>query len=230
MYREVMRAVSEARIPFAVGGGMAAMGYADQIRESKDLDLYIQPELRPEMIALLTGLGFRDYYDEKPYQRHWIYRSIREDFIVDAMWAMANNRASVTEDWLGGPEVRIDGLTVRLLPPEHTLWTKLYVLQRDRCDWPDALSMLAVVGSRLDWNRMFALAGEDAPLLGGLLSVFGWLAPVEARALPEWIWDRARVRAPEPGVQAGNHHALLDTRPWFTPVLDCEHRLSEQEE
>ena len=29
-----------------------------------------------------------------------------------------------------------------MLPPEELIWAKLYVLQRDRSDWPDILNLL----------------------------------------------------------------------------------------
>ena len=232
VYREVMRAVSEAHIPFAVGGGLAAMGYADQIRESKDLDLYINPDNRQPMISLLTGLGFHDYFDENPYERHWIYRSIRDGFIVDVMWAMANRRASVSDSWLRGPSIDLEDFSIHLLPAEETLWTKLYVLQRDRCDWPDALNMLYILGPDLNWARLTELADADRELLAGMVAVFRWLCPARAGLLPPWLWSRLGLNPPSAGDPRGHvaeRARLLDTRLWFTPMLDEEHRLSSSD-
>jgi hypothetical protein len=224
-----MRAVFQQEIPFAVGGGLAAMGYADQVRESKDLDLYILPENRDRIVSLLSNLGFHDYYDENPYQRHWIYRSIRDGFIVDVMWAMANRRASVTDTWLRGPAIPIEDFTIHLLPAEETLWTKLYVLQRDRCDWPDALNMLYIVGPDLNWARLTDLVDADSGLLAGVVAVFRWLCPARAQQLPPWLWSRLGLNPPASGDARGHvaeRARLLDSRPWFTPLMDEEHRLS----
>lgn len=229
VYREVMLAASEAHIPFAVGGGIAAMAYADQSRDSKDLDLYIVQDNRPAMIDVLTRLGFVDYYDQKPYERHWIYRAFRDGTIVDVMWSMANRRGCVDSRWLRGPMFCIDDLHIRLLPPEEILWTKLYVLQRDRSDWTDALNMLYVVGGSLNWNRLFDRVGEDIGLLAGLVAVFRWLAPGRAGNLPSFIWRRLQIDPPA-GESAPEYRVdrarLLDTRPWFTPMMDEEHRLT----
>ena len=74
--------------------------------------------------------------------------------------------------------------TIRFVPPEETLWSKLYVLQRDRCDWPDILNILYSVGPDLDWDRLLARVDEDAPLLAALVEVFRWVCPDRCRELP----------------------------------------------
>lgn len=228
VYREVMLAAERTGIRFAVGGGIAAMAYADQSRDSKDLDLYVVEKDCPAMQRVLTQLGFEDYYPQKPYERHWIYRAFRQGTIVDVMWGMANRRSAVDATWLRGPRLTIEDVHLRLLPPEEILWTKLYVLQRDRSDWTDALNMLYVVGPNLDWKRLFERAGEDAGLLAGLVAVFRWLAPGRARQLPPFIWTELKIGAPEeqPAPDFLAHRVrLLDSRPWFTPMMDEDHRL-----
>lgn len=229
VYREVMLAAQQAAIRFAVGGGIAAMAYADQARDSRDLDLYVLPERRGAIIDVLTALGFKDYYSQKTYERHWIYRAIRAGTIVDVMWSMANRRGTVDARWLRGPRFQIDDLQIRLLPPEEILWTKLYVLQRDRSDWTDALNMLYVVGPNLDWNHLFERVEEDVGLVAGLVAVFRWLAPGRANLLPQFIWSRLKLDPPggDPVPPFREDRArLLDTRPWFTPMMDEGHRLT----
>jgi len=105
VYREVIREAHHRNLRFAVGGGLAAMTYAGQWRNTKDIDLYVLPRDRGQMIALVTDLGLDDFYETQPYDRQWIYRSYKNDTIVDIMWAMANQRAQVDEAWLNGPEV-----------------------------------------------------------------------------------------------------------------------------
>lgn len=232
VYREVLFAMQQTGIPFAVGGGLAAMAYASQFRDSKDLDLYIEPESREQVIEILGGIGFTDLFEERPYDRKWIHRTHRSGTIVDAMWAMANQRSAVDRSWLLGPLISVDGLQIRLLRPEETLWSKLYVMQRDRCDWPDALNMLSVVGPFLDWKHLMARLEDDVSLLGALLCTYGWLCPDSARLLPAWVWKQLQLTRPA-SVEAGDcllRARLLDSRPWFTPTLDDDHRLSDEVE
>lgn len=211
-------------IPFAIGGGLAAMTYAGQWRNTKDLDVYLRERDREGMIRLLTELGLEDYYEKQAYDRKWIYRSYSGEVIVDLIWAMANQRALVEDSWLEGPLVEAGGECFRLLAPEEALWSKLYVFQRDRSDWPDALNLLCGIGPEINWRRLLNELGPDAPLLAGVLVVFGWLCPHRATELPSWLWQELGVNRPGPGgeglEQVRYRAALLDSRPWFTPLLE----------
>jgi hypothetical protein len=217
LYGGIMREARRRGLRFAVGGGIASIAYTGAWRDTKDLDLFILQGDREEMIRLLTGFGLHDYYDEKPYDRSWIYRGYDGDQIVDLIWAMANHRAEVDDVWVrSGPLMEIEGEEFRIIPPEETLWTKLYVLQRERCDWPDALNLLGAVGVQLDWERLLQRLGSDTALFSAILSVFGWVCPARALALPAWIWERVGARVPEPGESRAH---LLDSRPWL--VAPC---------
>lgn len=201
------------------------MTYAGQWRNTKDIDLYVLPRDKDEMIAIVTALGLKDYYEQQAYDRAWIYRSYTDDTIVDIMWTMANQRAQVDEAWLNGPEVQAGDERFRLLAPEEELWSKLYVMQRDRCDWPDAVNLLYGVGPQLDWRRLIARVADDRGLLAGLLAMFTWLHSERARELPNWIWGELQLSAPVSGggLETARERArLLDSRPWFTPVLEGE--------
>lgn len=223
VYKQVMREARNRNVPFAVGGGLAAMTYAGQWRNTKDIDLYVLPRDREKMVAIVTEIGLADYYEKLPYDRAWIYRSYRDDTIVDIMWAMANQRAQVDEGWLNGPEVDTGEERFRLLAPEEELWSKLYIIQRDRCDWPDAANLLYGVGPELDWRRLLARVADDGGLLAGLLNVFAWLCPERARELPRWLWAELHISAPAAadGIELTREHSrLLDSRPWFTPTLE----------
>lgn len=223
IYKSVMTEARDRNLRFAVGGGLASMTYAGQWRNTKDIDLYVLPRDRDEMIGVVTTLGLQDYYEQLPYDRKWIHRSYKDETIVDIMWAMANQRAEVDEAWLNGPEVQAGEECFRLLPAEEELWSKLYVMQRDRCDWPDALNMLYGVGPQLDWRHLLARVAEDRALLAGLVSSFAWLYAERARELPAWIWREMGISAPREaeGLERTRDRArLLDSRPWFTPALE----------
>lgn len=218
LYKKMMEIARRRGIRFAVGGGLASTAYAGQWRNTKDIDLYILNRDRQRMLGAIEEAGLRDYYERQPYDRKWIYRGYRDDTIIDVIWAMANQRALVDEGWLDGPEVEIEGEMIWLLPPEEMLWSKLYIVQRDRCDWPDALNLLNAVGPDLDWARLLKRVGEDTPLLRGLLSVFGWLNPGRARQLPVQAWAAVGARPPDPNNDPESttcRPGLLDSRPWL---------------
>jgi hypothetical protein len=221
IYREAMDAFSERGIPFLLGGAFALATYTGRWRNTKDLDVYIRPQHREAVVDALAEIGFEDYFGRQEYQRHWIYRGFRDGILVDAIWAMANRRAMVDDEWFEhAPALAIRGMKAGVVPPEEMVWGKLYVLQKDRCDWPDLLNILEVSGPALDWRRLLDRLEADTPLLAAALQVFAWLSPERARELPSWVWEWLRI--PLPGAAAPDRNGIhrmdqLDSRPWFGP-------------
>ncbi len=217
VFRRVLGEARAKGLDFAFGGAFAVATYTGKWRDTKDMDLYILPADREEMKAVLGAAGLTDYFQVKDYDRSWIYRAHTGEVIVDCIWAMANHRTDVDRAWLTrGPVVEFGGEMVHVVPPEELIWSKLYVLQRDRCDWPDVLNIVHAVGPELDWERLFDRLGADGPLLDSLLSVFKWLVPERAAQLPSWLWKRKKKK---PRLAAGCERVrLLDTRPWFRPL------------
>jgi hypothetical protein len=217
-----MQEARAAGARFAFGGAFATAVYTGELRNTKDFDFYVLPEQRETMRLAIARAGLEDYFDRMAYDRSWIYRGSAGDIIVDAIWAMANLRASVDERWLThGPEVQLRGERLRAIPIEELIWSKLYVLQRERSDWGDVLNLIGTRADAIDWEHLLNRLGEDAPLLGGALSVFGWLAPARAHDIPLQVWQRLGLRPPgpvsNPHVTEARAH-LLDGRPWFRSV------------
>src|SRR4051794_13848521 len=218
-YQCVLDRLAEEQMPFALGGGLAVGVYTGIGRHTKDLDLYILPEDRHRAKHIATDCGLADYYETKPYNREWIYRAHDGTVIVDAIWSMANKRAEVDWAWLdGGPLIRMFNQEFRVIPPEELIWSKLYVMQRDRCDWPDILNLMSATGPWLDWNHLLRRVEGDLPLVKGLVSVFAWVSPERARELPAWVWQKLDLEeplaVPDPEGRPSRPD-LLDTRPWF---------------
>lgn len=212
VYRAVLRMVIDSKIPFALGGAIALGAYTGRFRNTKDIDLYVLPENRDAIIAILNRAGLRDYFDECAYDRSWIYRATDGNAIVDVIWAMANRRAYVDQEWLSrGGEVTVDDMRIRVLPPEELIWSKLYVMQRERCDWPDILNLVHTTGGALDWDHLMRRVGDDAPLLKGVLSVFSWLCGESEYKLPKKVRNCLEEHS---AVKSGRAE-LLDSRPWF---------------
>jgi hypothetical protein len=221
LHRQIIDAANERELPFALGGGLAFSTYSERWRNTKDLDLFIRPRDREEFIEITREAGFADYFDQKEYDRSWIYRAVREDVVVDLIWTMPNHRMEVDDAWVHmGRRVDVRGICLRLLPVEELLCSKIYVLQRDRCDWPDLMNVLYAEGPAMDWGRLIDRLGPDMPLLSALVSVFGWLCPERARELPHWLWTRLEIAPPFGGVDCdgrSDRAPLIDTRDWFGP-------------
>lgn len=222
VYRPVILAAEERKLVFAIGGGPAQSEYSKRQRWTKDLDFFLKPTDVPAMKAIMEEQGIEDYFEHEEYDRSWIYRGIKDEVILDIIWTMPNHRMVVDDLWLTrGLQVQINDLRLRLLSPEELLWSKIYVMQRDRTDWPDLLNLIHTCAEELDWKHLCNRLGEDVLLLGGLLSVYKWMCPGGARRLPEWLWDeiRAADRDQQETGCVKERQFLLDTRDWFGPNI-----------
>lgn len=219
VYKCVLDHAVEEGVLFALGGGLAVGAYTGRLRNTKDLDIYILPQDRERVVRMTEECGMTDYFEVLPYDRNWIYRAHRDGVILDSIWAMANRRASVDEEWLlRGQSIQMLDRQVRVIPPEELIWSKLYVMQRDRCDWPDIMNLMYATGAHLDWEHMVDRVAEDLPLLKGVLSIFSWVCPEQAAMIPSNVWWRLALPAPKPADDPEGRPArpdLLDTRPWF---------------
>jgi hypothetical protein len=219
VYLSALDAARETNTRHLLGGAFGLAGYTGRWRNTKDLDLYILPEQRQQLIAALQERAFVDLHEQLPYDRGWIYRATRDGIIVDLIWAMANRRAEVEPSWFAHSRpIRLRGEELQLIPAEELLWCKLYVLQRDRSDWPDLLNLLYAAGPHLDFARLMGRLQNDAPLFAAVLHVFTWLCPSRAAQLPKKWVDRFREADPgqtsDPRVEI-ERIRLLDSRPWF---------------
>lgn len=220
VFQPAIRAARALQVPIAIGGGLAISLYTGQWRNSKDIDLYVLPQDREAVSAAVLGTGLADLFELQPYDRSWIFRAARDGIIVDVMWALANGAGDVEPGWLArGASATVRDEPLRLLAPEEMFWSKVHVLQRDRCDWPDLLNLLYTTGPHFDWARVVQRMAGQERLLGSILSLFAWVAPGRARLLPDWLWRRAHLEMPSTGsVRCHEHLRLLDTRDWFTNV------------
>jgi hypothetical protein len=205
---------------FAVSGGFATSFYSALWRNTKDLDFCVLPRDRDAMVQVTRDAGLHDLHDEKPYDRGWIYRATERGIIADIIWQLANYRGEVDEAWVdAGPEVTIHGETLRLVPPEEMIWSKIYVVQRERCDFPDIVNILYACGAELDWPCLLERLRGEERLLASVLSIFAWLAPGRANLIPEAVWQKLAIPRPAGGLQRDEDRIRgLDSRPWFSPI------------
>lgn len=222
VYQRAIRVVRATGLPFMLGGGFALAVHIDHWRNTKDIDFYILPKDRHRIARALADAGFVDYHDQLPYDRGWIHRSFREGVIVDLIWSMANRCAAVDLSWLEHARpIALRNEVVRVLPVEELLWCKLYVLQRDHCDWPDVMNLLHATGHSLDWSRLLERVTPDLQLLGSALALFEWLNPRRAIQLPAHVRRLFGLRRPtrNSSAQERRRARLLDSRGWFAPLL-----------
>lgn len=212
-------ALEAAGIPYLLHGALALATYTGHWRNTKDVDVIVREADHARAIEALRAAGFEDYYPQLAYDRSWIFRGIRNGVLFDIIWELPNHRVPIDEAWFEHARpLWLHGRLFATVPAEELIRVKLYVLQRERCDWVDVLNVLAAAVDRIDWNRLVVRMDRDLPLLQGALAVFNWLSPHRAELLPRWV--RERFALPEIDVDDGQaaeerRVRLFDSRPWF---------------
>jgi hypothetical protein len=214
-----LQALQAAGVTCLVHGALALATYTGHWRNTKDVDVVIRPSDRDAAVAAMQQAGFEDYFDRHAYDRSWIFRGFREDVLFDVIWDLPNHRVTIDEAWFQRAHpICVHGRMLAAVPPEELIRVKLYVLQRERCDWVDVLNVLAGAVDRIDWGWLVQRMGRDVALLQGVLAVFNWLSPNRADALPAWLRERFALPVmdvDDPAAAEERRVRLFDSRPWF---------------
>lgn len=212
-------ALEAAGVPFLLHGALALATYTGHWRNTKDVDVVLCASDHERAIAVLQSAGFEDYFDRESYDRKWIFRGFKDGVLFDVIWALPNERVEIDDQWFRRSQpLWLKGRVYASVPPEELVRVKLYVMQRERCDWVDVLNVLAAAADRMDWAWLVERMGRDLPLLQGVLSVFNWMCPTRASALPGWLRDQfalVPVESDNLAAVESRRVRLFDSRPWF---------------
>jgi len=191
-YRQVVETLQSAGVPFLVGGTYALERHAGIQRRTKDLDLFIRRESFSEASRALESAGF----DVELTHPHWLAKAKREDWQADLIFAAGNGLARVDDQWFAhGVRASVFDVPVLLCPAEETVWSKSFVMERERFDGADVLHILRESAERLDWRRLLGRYGPHAAVLLAHLMLFRFVYPSEAQRIPRWVVDAARMQA-----------------------------------
>jgi hypothetical protein len=213
-------AMHAGAVPFVLHGAFALAAYTDRWRNTKDVDIIIRALDRERAMAALRRAGFEDYHPREAYDRSWIFRGVKQDVIFDLIWDLPNHRVAIDDAWFQRAQpLWLRGRLLAIAPVEEVIRIKLYVFQRERCDWIDVLNLIACAAPRIDWRWLVHRMGADLPLLHAVLAAFNWISPHRAQSLPDWLRERFALLqedVADPEATEQERVRLFDSRPWFT--------------
>jgi hypothetical protein len=180
-YRRVMARLDEDGTPFLVGGAYAFERYTGIARHTKDFDLFVHPRDVDRILAALAADGCTT---DTPFP-HWLAKAYCEVDVVDLIFSSGNGVALVDDDWFrhGVAETVLD-VPVRLIPPEEMIWSKSFVMERERYDGADVAHILRACAETLDWPRLLHRFGDHWRVLLHHVVVFGFIYPSERARVP----------------------------------------------
>jgi len=143
-YGEVLETLKHARVPILIGGGYALAWHTSIHRQTKDLDIFLRRKDCAPAFAVLAQAGFRTEIVFK----HWLGKVRSGDDFIDIIFNSGNGLAEVTDAWFErGVDAEILGRAVQLCAPEEMIWSKAFVMERERYDGADIAHLLRVKGA-----------------------------------------------------------------------------------
>ncbi|MDO8585585.1 MAG: nucleotidyltransferase [Armatimonadota bacterium] len=215
VYSEALEVLIDSGVPFVIGGAFAVHFYTDLWRDTRDMDVFVTPENVQPAIDALLGAGFANYGEMAAGDNEWIFHGRKRDIMVDVIWKFANRITVIGQEWIDEAERgEFLGYPVAFAPLEELIYSKLFTLNRHRCDWPDIIRLIQNDVRPVQWDHLLRMVGEHWLLLAGLIDVFDWELPPKMDLVPEHIRRELRRRReqyhPEPGLVS--REELLD--PW----------------
>ena len=199
VYKRALRVLNEHGIPYVVAGAYAIYEHTGIYRETKDLDVFVEPERTIESARALRGAGFTMRLE----QPHWLAKACDGDLFIDLIYGMGNGLALIDSGWYEHSRPAILAATpVRVAPPEELLWHRLFIHERHRHDMGDIVHLIACVGRAMDWSRLLERVAEHWPLLLAQIHIFMYVYPELDGAVPRWVIDTLLERVREEASRA----------------------------
>jgi hypothetical protein len=173
-YREVLSALAVAGVPFLAGID----------RTTKDLDLMVERDTWPELARALRARGI---YTKLTFP-HWLGKALAPAGQVDIIFNGGSGLTPVDPEWFRhAVPASLFGHQVLLCPAEEQIWSKAFVMERERYDGADILHLIRSRAEELDWRRLCRRFRGHEPVLRIYLTLFRYVYPSEAARLPDWV-------------------------------------------
>jgi len=186
-YKKVLESLQTSNIEFLVGGAFAFVRYTGIDRDTKDLDLFVRREHWP---AVVERLGSEEIETELTFP-HWLGKAFggrNREFFVDIVYSGGNGVAEVDDAWFEHASYgEALGIPVRLMPLEEMIWSKAFVMERERFDGADVVHLIRAGQGTLDWSRLVRRFGEHWRILLAQLILFTYIYPNDPH--PQQIID-----------------------------------------
>jgi hypothetical protein len=131
VYCQAMTALADAGVDYLVGGAYAFERYTGIARHTKDFDVFVHPR---DVDAALSALSAAGYRTELTFP-HWLGKAVIGDEFVDVIFGAGNGVAVVDDEWFAhAVSDEVLGLPARLCPAEEMIWSKAFIMERERYD------------------------------------------------------------------------------------------------
>lgn len=185
-YVAALTALTESGVPFLVGGAYALEHYTGISRDTKDLDVFVRPQDIEPALQALAAAGYRT---ELTFP-HWLGKALSGDEVLDVIFGSGNGIAEVDDEWFRhAVDGTMLGVPVRLCPAEEMIWSKAFIMERERYDGADVAHLLRARADQLAWPRLLRRFGPHWRVLLSHLVLFGLIYPCERDRIRRRVMD-----------------------------------------
>jgi hypothetical protein len=189
--QDALRALADSGIPILVAGAYAFAEYTGIRRDTKDLDVFLRERDVEAAFRVLERAGFRTELTDPG----WIGKAWRGEWFVDLIFSSGNGVAVVDDLWFHHARpARVMGVDVLLAPPEEMVWSKSFVLERERYDGADVNHLLLHQGETLDWRRILYRFDRYWEVLLSHVLLFRFAYPGTRSKVPDEVLETLLAR------------------------------------
>lgn len=186
-YCQALGILNQARLPFLIGGAYAFERYTGIARHTKDLDIFVRPDDVHSILDVFAEAG----YQTEVAVSHWLAKAYHGENFVDIIFNSAHGCLPVTDSWFEyAIQEEVFGMPVKICAPEEMIWSKAYVMARDRFDGADVAHLILAYGEQMDWERLVSQFGDHWRVLFSHLVMFGFIYPGERSRIPAWVMQQ----------------------------------------
>jgi hypothetical protein len=232
LYSEVLQAMNQHGVPYAVAGAFALQKYTGIWRLTKDLDIFMKAEDIPAALDHLAQLDFRC----ETLDPVWLSKAHRGEYFVDLISGMSNAAIVVDDSWMQRAiPAFIAGVPSRIISAEDLVASKLFVVRRERFDGADIAHIIYRTKGQLDWHRVLDLAGEHWEIVLWALILFRYVYPAHTHYVPPPLWQDLlsrymhEIQHPNPkarfrGSLVDDNMFSVDMKDWGLDNIESEYR------
>jgi hypothetical protein len=192
VYRRALTALNQVSIPYVVAGAYAIYEHTGIYRQTKDLDLFVEPQYVLAAARALHDARFVMRLEDL----HWLAKAFSGDHFVDVIYGMGNAVSFIDDSWVKHSRAGVlAAQPVRIAPAEELIWHRLFINERHRHDMSDVVHLILCVGDTLDWERLLRRVGSAWPLLLAQLQTFSYVYPGYRSNVPAWVMEQLIERA-----------------------------------
>ncbi len=183
-YRRVIGILNRNFVPYLLGGGFAFEFYTRIGRSIKDMDIFVARNSVDRVFEILSKAGFRS---ELTFP-HWLGKIFCQDAAIDVIFSSGNGLCEVDDQWFErAAPGQVFGFPIKFCSVEEMIWSKAFIMERERYDGGDIAHLILKCGRQLNWNHLVNRFGSHWRVLLSHVVLFGYIYPSERLLIPPQV-------------------------------------------